>query len=191
MDTMTENKVDRQADKLRNDHTINELRAMHREAFGVEWRGKDKAKVAHKLAVHVVTGNGTKGEAKPMPTTKAPTGTAGPDAAEDEAMARGALVRIKGAWDEVESLREERKTKMAEFKTAMSEATDAIAATLGDDKKDEAVRLRHVETHWRKLRRTEEKRAAAAKEFNDRIKASTQSMKSEMDNIRQLVLPLE
>jgi hypothetical protein len=180
---MVARKIEKQTMQLVAENTITELRRMHRDVFGIEWKGKDKAKVALKLARHVVTGNGAS-----APAAAAPNKKAGPTPEEEEKMARGILARVKSAWDEVEQKTEEKKTKLSECNDRINKAKESIGESLGDDTLSDTKKLGVVEGFWRTLRRTEQKKAELAKELGKAIKDATQKMKGEIDNARQLSL---
>ena len=174
MDSATEDRIELQADKL-GEHTLSELSAMHEESFGVPYRGKDKRKIALKLARNIVTGNGA-GK------------TAGPDAAEDELAAREALMKAKSAHDEVERLLEEKKTKLAGIRKTIRDTDKRITELLGDDAAKATEKADKFEQLWRGLKRSIEKKKVMSREFNADIKAAQQSMKSVFDNVRQIPL---
>lgn len=182
--TTTEQKIEEQTMKLMEENTLPELQQKIREMIGVEHKGRDRAKAALRLARHIVMGNGSTGAASPA----APKAKAGMTPEEEEKMACGILARVKTAWDEIDRLIEEKKTALAEFRQVIGKAKDSIANTLSDDTLGETKKLGRVEGHWRTLTRTEQKKAEVAAEMGKLIKAARQTMKSEIDNARQLTL---
>lgn len=177
--------------KLLAEHTMDSLRQLHRNAFGTEYRGTDKGKLAAKIAVYTVTGEkpGDQGGATPPQKKQAqPPASQQAPTKREEKLATTVLGNVRAAWDEVESLTEERKTKLAEFRLMISEAKSAIAMTLADSELDELKRLAKVEGYWQTMSRTEQKKAEVAQEFQKLIRAAKQTVKHEMDNARQLPL---
>ena len=185
--TRLELKIEKQTLKLVEGNTITQLREMHAKAFGVAHKGKDKAKIALKIARHLVGKNGTSATAKPAP----PNQKAGPTPKEEERMARNILARVRGAWDEVERLTEDRKNKIAEFSQGIANTKESIGIALKDDSTSETKKLGMVEGYWQTLVRTEQKKAEVSQEMGKLIKAARQTMKGEMDNARQLPLPMD
>jgi hypothetical protein len=180
MDSATENRIDKQTDVLMNEHNIGELRTMHRQTFGVETKTKDKRRIASKLAEHIVTGNGQKPVQSPAPTSDKQE--------EDEVIARNVLAKIKNSWDEIELLTDEKKSKLSEIRQGIGKARDAIGDVLKSDELDATKKLTRLEGHWRRLRRNEDKATEIKKDYGERIKAAKTTMKSEMDNVRQIPL---
>lgn len=184
--------------KLLAEHTMDSLRQLHRNAFGTEYRGTDKGKLAAKIAVYTVTGekpgdaNGTtapqKKQANPPAVSANPPAVSATPTKREEKMATVVLEKVRSAWDEVEVLTEERKTKLAEFRLLISEAKSAIAMTLADGELDELKRLAKIEGYWQTMSRTEQKKAEVGQEYQKLIRAAKQTVKHEMDNARQLPL---
>lgn len=190
MDVETQNKIDRQFEKLMEDHTCVQLQSMHEETFGVVSKARDKARLAAKIANYLVTGEkGSNGQSD-LPMVEKPKGNAGPSSSEDERTAAAALHRAKGAWDEVERLTDEKKSKVSELNQTIAKTRSKIAEVLNDDKTNPDKKVGLVEAHWRTLTRTEEKKSAISKEYNNRIKDAKQQVKTEFENVRQIPLPL-
>jgi len=187
-------KVEACASTLLQEHNMDSLRQLHRNAFGVEYRGNDRAKLAVKLAMYSVTGQKQMGEGEagapsvsPPAQASAGNGATKPSK-KDERMATEVLTRVRQSWDEVERLTEERKTKLSEFRLQITSAKTAIAETLADSDLSETKRLSKVEGYWRTMSRTEQKRAEVSQEYKKLISAARQSVKHEMDHVRQLPL---
>lgn len=175
-----EKKIEETAESFMTDHTVSELQAMHLHAFGVASKMKDKDKLAKKLARWTIEGNGAPDLTEPPDEPR--------DPAKDEVIARQALSRIKGAWDEHEKLQEEKRTALAEMRQRIGKSRDAIAETMKNATLDEKTKLARLEGHWSSLVRTEQKQAEIKADFSERIKASKQTVKSEFDNAKQLTL---
>ena len=192
---LIQNKITAQAKQLFEDHTAVELQGMYQHAFGIATKLRDKTKLSERIATHLVTGNGVSDEnASEDPAEKSPSPVVSDlqpsqkDPAEISKLAHGILTRVKSAWDELDALSEQKKTALAEFRQQVGASRDAINGTLTDPKLDEAGKLRRVEGYWQSLVNAERQMTETRKDYNERIKASKQTVRAEMDNTNQLAL---
>ena len=196
VETTTEemsSKIDEMAAYLCDNGTVDDLRNQHMKLFGVASRGRDKSRLAKKIAkelmVREAQSNGSNGnDGSSRLEVEAPDMAAGPTEGQKESSAAKSLVRVKQAWDEVRALKLERKEKKAEQTKIICDHTDAIDAVLSSTE-DSDARVTQVEEHWRIVKRARAKRASISEEFNERIKAAATAMESELNNVRQGVLP--
>lgn len=198
METTTEDmqsKIQEMAAHLCENGTVNDLRDQHMKLFGVATRARDKIRLSMKIAKELMVreaqsgeGDGSNGSSQVEVKVHAPNMEAGPTDEQTDQAAVGSLSRIKGAWDEVKTLKQERREKKAEQTKTIADHTAAIDDVLSS-KEDSDSRVDQLENHWRIIKRARDKRAAISEEFNERIKAASTVMESELNNVRQGVLP--
>lgn len=168
--------------QLTGENTISELRDLHMKTFSIAHKGKDKVKIATKIARHEL------GETKDETSTESPEMVAGPKPEELERMAGETLARCLQAWDEIDVLKEKRSSEMAEFSDVISTARERIGDTFKDANSSDANKISKLDGHWRTIMRTEDKRQARRDHYKDKLKAAGQRVRDEFNNSRQLAL---
>lgn len=198
---MIERQIDRQQEKLLEEHGIERLRQMYQHMTGKATRVRDKKKLARQLAVFVVTGEGPsangaeKQDLAQEPLQAQVPVSVGPEVVvQDQAQqelarqAQAILTRVQQTWEHLDHLTDEKKNQLAEYKETIARSRHEITDVLKEEKLSADKKLARLEGHWRVVVNTEAKATEARREFNERIKAAQQTMRHEMDSTKQLQL---
>jgi hypothetical protein len=206
--TRIEAAISKRIKELLSGSTLSELQAKYILLFKVATKSKDRKALAKKIAKVEVERiaeeqgitDGSEPSSKPQvkstpaqspaTATGAPTPTAAPatGVSIDPAIAKATLEKVKDAWDETEALREEKKTKAAEFRKQIKKIRDQIKTVLADGSISADQKVLSLEDLWKGLTQTESKKDEVAADYNQRIKDATTTMKKSFDDIRQLTL---
>ena len=194
-----------QAELLAENYSLSQLRKMYRDLYGVASKSKNKKKLANDIAIKLAEeesmdhdnesesmgealDGATEGLTEPEgsePEDIVPAGMQDDDA---EVMATRILSRISEAFDALDGLKKARRTEIGAWREKMGKAKDSIQTTIQNDDLDAKAKLERIESFWHIYQEAESRRATVAKEYTERIRAASNSVRSELDNAKQLPL---
>lgn len=174
---------------------LSELRILYQREFSVALKGKDKQRIAMRLAKKMVAkgdqveskSNGSSAIAKPAKKQVVPQaapGTGGVTPSEAIAI----LDKARSSFVKVDALKSEKAEALRGVREHMGTAKEKMTETLRDDG-DADVRLEKLEATWSRLSKLEAKEAKVKKDFGDKIKDASAAFRDIMTNLRQPSLP--
>ena len=189
---------DPQAELLEQNYSMSQLRKMYRDLYGVATTSKSKAKIAAKVAAKLAEdGNeepateddlNSEPESESEPECVEDIADSGMDSGDVDVMAQRILKGISQAFEEVDSLKKARRSAVGEWREKMGKAKESIQDSLTNADLDAKGKLERIEAFWHLYQEAEARRTAVAKEYTERIKAATATMRKELDNAKQLPL---
>jgi len=177
-----EKKVEARAAELMDENTLPAMRSLYQKTMNIATKSKNKAWLAAKIAAKEVGSNGASSSTSP------PSGSTGLTEDEMAKLAKSTVTKIRSAWDHLERLSEERKSKLAKLREQLNGSRDALAQVVKDDTLPDSTKITKIEGHWTTITRTEQKMAEVRETYKDRISDARQTLRTEFDNSRQLSL---
>lgn len=167
-----------------------QLKGLYTRLLGKTFKANDKQHLAQRLAKELAKSGAKAGDPPDEIAAKAPELKIEGD------KARELLKSVQTNWDEVDSLKAERREACAAIRGEVAQSREAIAKQLGkateaDNEGDgDAARkaLRRIDAEWRKIGRREKDLASTRAEYTERINAANGRIRDVLANMRQTEL---
>ena len=168
-----------------------QLKALYTKLHGKTFKANDKQHLAKKLGRDLASSGMKAGDPPDEAAAKAPEVNLEADEA------RSLLKSVQVNWDEVDSLKEERREACAEIRGEIAVAREKIKKQLEKSMKadkdgdGDAARkaLRQIDAQWRLINRRDKDLANTRKEYTERINAANGRIRDVLSNMRQQTLP--
>jgi len=181
---------------------MSELKVLYQKEFSVALKGKDKQRIAMRLAKKIVAKGETynakgdeakkdNGKSNGQSKAIAPVASAPPQKGSGgltEKEASEILQRASAAFVKVDALKAEKREEVRGIKEKINESRDKMTEILRDDG-DADVRVEKLEVTWSRFTKLEAKKEKIQKDYNEKIKDAGAALRDTLTNIRQQPLP--